>query len=254
MSDRFFHRCAVLTAAAVSFTVISAASAALSVPRNGVVWDATFEGDVSPPTGSTPAWTSFDTQGAGANQSTDGDLYTINTTQVGAAVSYGVTSNWSTGGSVRTTEIRTRVIPETYEATDGAAGIILGVNGVAFNLRFHTGFISYNAGGLNSIATLDTTQFHTYRMITDLTGSPNFSLYIDGATTPNFTSNGSWFFSAGFDTIVWGDFSTGGLAGHTETDYISWSAGAHSEVPEPTAVAGLSVAGALLIARRRRGA
>lgn len=229
-------------AAAGALLIATSAWAALMVPRNGVTWDGTYESDVAPPNTSTPAWTTFDTQGTGAGQSSDGDIYTINSTNVGAAVSYSTTELWSTAGSTRTVEIRTRVVPETYEAGDGAAGIVLGVNGIAFNLRFHTGFVSYNAGGLNTAVTLDTTQFHTYRMVADLTGSPNFALYIDGATTPDFTSNGSWFFSAGFDTLIWGDTSTGGLAGHTETDFISWTAGNHPQVPEPAGLALMTVA------------
>lgn len=241
----------LVAAAAAGLGFATCALGAFSLPRNGVVWDATYEGDVAPPTGSTPAWAVFDTQGAGAAQSSDGDIYTVNTSAVSAAVSYGVSANWSTAGSTRTAEIRTRVIPETYEAGDGAAGIILGVNGIAFNLRFHSGYVSYNVGGtLNTAATLDTSEFHTYRMVVDLAGSPNFALYIDGAQTPDFTSNGSWFFSAGFDTIVFGDFSTGGLAGHTETDFISWAAGAQTQVPEPTfGIAGLAAA---LLMRRRK--
>ncbi len=239
----------------VAFAALVAGSAsafaAFNVNRNGVAWDATYEGDVAPMTGSTPAWGPFDTQGAGAFQSSDGNLYTINTSGVSAAVSYEQTDlSWTGAGLVRTAEVRLRVIPETYEAGDGAVGIILGVNGIAFNLRFHTGFITYNAGGLNTAATLDTTQFHTYRMVTDLTASPNFALYIDGANAPAYTSNGSWFFSAGFDKIVFGDFSTGGLAGHTDTDYISWTAGAHAQVPEPTTLGVLGAFSALLIRRR----
>lgn len=231
---------------------VQSAHAGFNVLRNNVTWDATFEGDVAPPTGATPAWSLFDTQGVGAFQSSDGDIYTINTSATTAAVSYSQSTNWSAGATTaRTVEIRTRVIPETYEAGDGAAGIILGLNSTAYNLRFHTNQVTYNAGGLNTAAALDTTQFHVYRMVVDQTANPAFSLYIDNALTPAFTSNGSWFNSPGFDMIVWGDFSTGGLAGHTETDYISWKIGAHPPVPEPASLATLALGG-LLIARRRR--
>jgi hypothetical protein len=241
-----------LSCAAGTLLVIGSTQAAFLVNRNGVTWAATYEGDVSPPTGSTPAWSQFDTQGAGANQSTDGDLYTVNTTGTSAAVSYGISTDWSTGGLTRTAEIRTRVLPETYEAGDGAAGIVLGINGVAFNLRFHTGFVTFNTGALSTAATLDTSQFHTYRMIVDLAAAPNFSLFIDGNPAPAFTSNSSWFFSSGFDTVVWGDFSTGGLAGHTETDYISWTPGSHPpEVPEPAGLALISL-GAAVVMRCRK--
>jgi hypothetical protein len=231
-------------------SAVPSVQAAFGVSRNGVTWDATFEGDVAPPTGSTPAWSVFDTQGVGAAQSSDGDLYTVNTSATTAAVSYSQQTNWTGGGQARTVEIRTRVIPEAYEASDGAAGLVVGLNDIAYNLRFHTGQLTYNSGGLNTAATLDTTQFHVYRIVVDQAANPVFSLYIDGALAPSFTSNGSWFTSGGFDTIVWGDFSTGGLAGHTETDYISWAIGAHPPVPEPATLAGLAVGVSLL--RRRR--
>jgi hypothetical protein len=229
------------------------ADAAFNVDRNGVVWDATYEGDVAPPTGATPPWVQFDTQGVGAGQSSDGDLYTINSLNVGSAVSYEQTNLWTGPDQARTVEIRTRVVPESYEASDGAAGLVLGINDIAYDLRFHNGFVTFNSGGLSTAATLDTTQFHVYRVVVDQTASPVYSLYIDGALTPAFTSNGSWFTSAGFDKIVWGDYSTGGLSGHTETDYISWAAGAHPPVPEPASLACLA-AGALLINRRSRRA
>lgn len=245
-------RNALLLSLGVTTLCAGAAPAALLVPRNGETWAATYEGDVAPPTGSTPAWTQFDVQGSGAAQSTDGNLYTVNTAATTDAVSYFVTGGWSGTGPTRTVEIRTRVIPESYEATDGAAGLVIGVNDIAFNLRFHTGYVTFNIGGsLNTAATLDTTQFHTYRMVADLAGSPNFRLYIDGNPSPVYTANSAWFNSSGFDSLVWGDFSAGGLSGHTETDFISWGPGALTNVPEPASLTALAL-GAFFLRRKSR--
>lgn len=227
------------------------ASAAVNVNRNGVNWAGTFEGDVSPLTSSTPAWGVFDNNGFAA-ESSDGNIYSYVSGAVGVTASYSMAdATWTGGGTARTAEIRARVPDNVGEAADGVGSLILGINDQAYDLRFHTGFLSYNGGsGLVSAATLDTSEYHIYRLTVDQAANPIVNLYIDNNPTPVFTSNGNWFTSSGFNSLVFGDISAGGESGKMDVDYISWSAGAIAPVPEPAALAFLPVACLLL---RRRG-
>jgi hypothetical protein len=253
MKVRRFCRSATLPAAAWLALAPACAWGAFSVNRNGVVWDATFEGDVADLTASAPAWGVFDRNGF-ASETTDGNLYRYVSGSVGTSVSYEQLSTFAGGpDGAWTVEARLRVEPSTFEASDGAGGIVVGVNGVAYNVRFHSHTVTYNVNGsLNPVVpSIDPTQFRVYRMVVDQSASPAFSLYIDNDPVPAFTSNASWFISPGFNKIVFGDFSTGGLAGIVETDYVSWTRGAFP-VPEPaTGALALGLAAAAL--RRRRG-
>jgi hypothetical protein len=229
----------------------SVSIAATNVPRNGVTWDATYEGDVAALTDSSPAWTIFDVSNSNS-ATTDGDVRRHVTNNTAGANSYGFSgTGWT--GTARTAEIRARVVvdPLAPEAGDGTASFILGVNDEAFDFRFFTTGIAYNSGGLNTVVPMDTTQFHIYRVTVDTGANPRVNLYIDGNTTPAFSSNGSWFTSPGFNSLVYGDISTGGEAGSMDVDYISWTTGVHPEVPEPSALA-LTGAGAAALLRRQR--
>jgi len=240
-------------AALCSIALLAPAEAAVGVNRNGVVWAGTFEGDVADLTASTPPWAVFDRNGFAA-ESSDGDIYSYVSGSTGTTVSYNQNNSWAGTGLARTVEARVRVPDANFAATDGVGGLVLGVNNLAYNVRFHPGFISYNDNvtGLFSVKELDTSVFHTYRAVVDQSASPIFSLYIDNDPTPVFTSNNHWFNSPGFDTLVFGDFSTGGLSGKLDTDFVSWTAGAFApEVPEP-ALLGVVLLGALMLIRRRQ--
>lgn len=240
-------------AAAALLGVAAAAShAALNVDRNGVLWPGTFEGDVADLTTSIPPWGIFDRNGFAA-ESSDGNIYRYVSGSVGTAVSYEQTATFAGApGQAWTAEARVRVEPSAFEAGDGAGALIMGVNSQAYAMRFHTGFVTYNfSSGLSTVATLDTTLFHTYRMVVDQSANPAFSLYIDGNPTPVLTTNDTWFTSPGFNKLVFGDTSTGGLAGIMEVDYISWTAGAFP-VPEPTGLLAAAAGFGLLGLRRRR--
>ena len=228
------------------------AGAATNVDRNGVTWDATFEGDFAALTGSTPAWSVFDV--ANSSESTDGNIRTHTTTAAAGANSYSVASNWSGTGGARTVEIRARVPnPDIAGVTDGQASLILGVNNIAYDFRFTDDSLLYNVGGaLATVATLDTTQYHIYRVTVDQSANPIVNLYIDNNPTSVFSSSESWFTSPGFDILVYGDISTGGEAGTIDVDYISWADGVQTAVPEPASLGVLALAGVALVGRRRR--
>jgi hypothetical protein len=205
---------------------------------------------------SDPAWTVFD-RTSGSSETTDGDIRTYISPTVANANSYEFTgSSWTGAGTARTVEARIRVADDATvsQATDGQGSLILGVNDAAYDFRFFDGFIAYNtsSGGLSSVVTLDTTVFHTYRVTVDQSATPVVSLYIDGDQTPAFTSSSSWFTSAGFDKLVYGDISQGGESGSLDVDYISWASGVQTQVPEPSALALTSLAAAALLRRRRR--
>lgn len=230
------------------------ANAALNVNRNGVTWDATFEGD-SLPTASNPAWAVFDNNGFAA-ESSDGDIYSYVSGSTGTSVSYETTdSTWTSGGAARTVEIRARVPDAVNQAGDGVGSLILGINGIAYDLRFVDGAVYYNpasaGSGLTTAATVDPGVFHIYRLTVDQAANPILNLYIDNSPTPAYSTNANWFTSAGFDKIVFGDISTGGESGKLDVDYISWTSGVHAPVPEPTAV-GLLALGGIALARRSR--
>lgn len=244
--------CAAAAAAAAALLGTAAASqAALNVNRNGVLWTGTFEGDVADLTTSTPTWGIFDRNGFAA-ESTDGNIYRYVSGSVGTSVSYEQTATFPGGpGGAWTAEARLRVEPSAFEAGDGAGGLVVGVNNQAYALRFHTGFVTYNfTSGLSTVATLDTTQFHVYRAVVDQSAAFAYTLYIDNNPIPVLETNDFWFTSPGFNKVVFGDFSTGGLAGIVETDYVSWTAGAFP-VPEPTGLAAVAVAGLCALRRRR---
>ncbi len=235
----------------------TAVEAGTLVNRNGVVWASTFEGDVAALTASSPAWGIFDKGGPGVTESTDGNIYSYTSVTVGrdaSAVSYSIGTDFAGTGNVRTVEARVRV-PSTL-ALDGAGSILLGVNDNAYDVRLYSDHLGYNgAGGVAAPANIipvDLTQFQTIRIIVDRTSSPNYRLFLNNNPTPVFTSNDVWFTSPGFDNLIFGDISFGGLQGTVEVDYISWTPGAFVPVPEPASLFLLAAGGcAVCIVRRR---
>lgn len=237
---------------AMAAGLVSEAEAATNVLRNGVLWESTFEGDVADLTTSTPAWTVHD-RNLQASETTDGDVYSLVSENTGESASYKTTAGYSST-TARTVEIRARVPDSVFEAGDGIASLVAAMNGDAYDLRFASHGLLYNNGGsLSTVVTMDTSEFHVYRIVTDTNASPTYSLYIDGSTTAAFTSSTPWFTSAGFDGLFFGDISAGGLAGKIDVDYISWTDnGAFAPlVPEPSTLL-CAAAGALFIAGRRR--
>jgi hypothetical protein len=249
MNRRQFTAARVAAAVALGL-LCSTAGAASNVTRNGVLWAETFEGDVAALTASTPAWAVFDVANSNA-ATTDGDIRTYTTTNEAGANSYEFAgASWTGAGTQRTAEIRLRVPNDgQYEALDGQGSFIVGV-GDALDFRFFNGQLKYNfSTGLANIATLDTSAFHIYRVTYDQAASPQVNLYIDGNTTPAFSTDDQWF--TAFDKLVFGDISTGGEAGKLDVDYISWASGVHAPVPEPSSLALLAIGGAAMLRRRK---
>lgn len=237
-------------AVVASVVLAQASHAAFLVNRNGVTWANTFEGDVAALTSSTPAWAVFDKNGFAA-ESTDGDIYSSVSGSVGTTSSYTAPS-WAGSGSARTAEIRVRVPATAFEAADGAATFDTSLND-AFDLRLYHDKVAYNGtGGLtdsSNIVPLDLTQFHLLRAVVQ-TSSPRYRLFIDNNPTPVFSRDDAWF--SGFDVLLFGDISAGGLAGAVDVDYLSWTPGAFApEVPEP-AMLGLLPMAAMLLSRKRK--
>lgn len=224
--------------------------AATMVVRNGVTWAYTFEGDVADLTTSSPAWSTFDKNGF-ATESSDGDIYSYLSGSTGVTNSYSA-PNWSGTGNQRTAEIRVRVPDASLQAADGSAAFTAG-NGNAYDIRIYQDRIAYNGtGGVtdpSNIVSLDLSEFRILRAVVDPTASPAYKLYVDNNPIPVLERNDFWF--GGFDVLLFGDLSTGGISGQVEVDYISWTPGAFVPIPEPSTAMLLGLMGVALIGLKR---
>jgi hypothetical protein len=90
--------------------------------------------------------------------------------------------------------------------------------------------VAYNGSNINggvldplNIVELDMTEFHTFRITVDQNAATVYKLFIDNNPAPAIATNDWWFDAGGFDTLVFGDISTGGETGKSEWDFLSWT-------------------------------
>lgn len=252
------HKAGLLAAGAVIAMAPCLAHAALAVVRNGVTWNGTYEGDVAPPTASTPAWSNFDVNGS-ATASSDGNIYTSNSPSVTATNSYVITTGF-TSGTARTLEFRVKVDANAAEAGDGAIQFIPAVDGYFMAVSVGKHFVALNQGGsfiAQDTSVDNTADFNTYRVTVDRSLSTDiYKLYMNNNSTPILTSGASTgqYAGADYDEVIFGDTSAGGSQGISYTDFVSWTdqgAFAPTAVPEPASLAVVALGG-LFFRRRAR--
>lgn len=199
-----------------------------------VVWTSSYEGDVFPES-ATPAWTENSiggTRSLGTIGSTN--FLNINTFPDPSEQRHFVQNNLSVwdGSTDSTIEIRARV--NSQSGTDGAGEFNWRSGSFEDLLALRVGSIGLRSNVSNY--TMDTSDFHTYR-ITLESGAPRFKIYVDNNDTPVLNGTGD---AETSNLLVFGDFQ-GIYGGSVDWDYIRWTnAGAFPAIPEAsTATASL---------------
>ena len=228
------------------------ASADFLVPRNGVTWDATYEADFEPHSGSNnPIWVES-IAGSGSSRVASGGILRLTSDGLNGYLRYDQTgSTWTGLGAQRTIEWRMMV--ESQTSADRATDFLsfAGSDGY-WIVEFKDTSLRLVGSSAGSDIPIDTTTFHTYRLVIDGgLAVDQATLYVDSNPLPFLSSGSVAPGSAGAnDFLAFGDGSSGGIGGVIEWDYVSWTAGAHP-VPEPSAAV-LVLIGGLLLMRRRR--
>jgi hypothetical protein len=224
------------------------ASADFLVPRNGVTWDATYEADFEPHSGSnSPIWT----EGIGGAQSSrvaSGGILTLTSADISNLRYDQAGSSWTGLGQQRTIEWRMRVASQ--QAGDRATDFLSFAGGDGFWIvEYKDSSLRLNGSSAGSDLPIDTTTFHTYRLVIDPgLATDKARLYVDNSLF--HSSGGASPGNAGANNfLAFGDGSSGGIGGVIEWDFVSWTSGTH--IPEPSMVALIAIGG-LLLSRRRR--
>jgi hypothetical protein len=226
-----------LTLALVSSVAASTVFAAENITRNGVTWNATYEGDVFP-SASTPVWSIYANSGSWTANNNIPGIFTQDTF-VGSAgawqVSTGFDNALSTG---RTVEANLKLgINENYP--NAASGVVdLLVFGGSRYMVFVVGTNSVSMGGTStSSAVVDMlSSFNTLRVTYDSTQTTDaWKLYLNSDATPIISSGSDLGAALGspFYAVVFGDPTTSGIGGESQWDYISWTDTGAFAVPEP---------------------
>lgn len=221
--------------------------AAYSVVRNGVTWNATYEGDAAP-SAESPAWDYWASPIRGASTNS---IWTQTATSTNVLYWNQHDSSWTGAGSQRTVEFRMQVDGQA-PVDSAAAEVQLYLGSYEWTLIISTNSIDLWGAAQAGSATVDTTSaLQTFRLTIDTTLGTNqqAKLYLDNNPVPILTSgstpSGNW----GADFIRFGNQSTGGT---TSWDYLSWTSGIYAPVPEPASAALLGLAGLVLLAKLRR--
>jgi hypothetical protein len=251
------------TMALFSIACTIPAHALTNFTRNGVLWEGSFEGDTTalttagtPPTGTTPAWSTFDV--SGGSTSTSGGIFTITTTTVAQRQSWSNTFGMTTS-SLMTVEWLANVDTSVSSDSFGVGGVIVWANDRVLNFDMKSTGVSITQGGseIGSVGSLDMSVDRTYRVTYDGSlSSDKWNLYFDGNTTAAWSS-GSILgaSSASVNKVVFGDYSAGAFFGKSNWDNIAWTdEGAYAPVvPEPsTAALALAAMGFSVIFSRFR--
>lgn len=240
----------------MSFSIIalSVASASGAIVVDGYEWDHAYTGDVLPDDAlSTPQWTKVESGGSALLTLGGGEL-TIDTTNV-TSTRYRLPdgSAWDPANE-QTSWVQFRMKVNSQKATQFAAGFYLGGGTGAHARRIDLNIGSLNGGGVSNssyqlIASLDVTQWHTYRVAFNLSDN-TYRLWIDDFAATPYT--GALIGFGGFaDQLTFGGLH-GDARGSSTWDYVAWNnSHAPVAVPEPALLSVMGMMG--LVARRRRG-
>ena len=211
------------------FICVAAATAFAdeNMTRNGVTWNATYEGDVFP-SASSPVWSIYANSGSWTANNNIPGIFTQDTYIESAGawqVSTGFDNPSSTG---RTVEAKLKMgSNENYpNAADGVVTLL--VFGGNRYMVFYIGTDSISmAGTSTSSASVDMlSNFNTIRVTHDSTRSTDaWKLYLNSDSAPIISSGsdlGVPLESPSY-AVVFGDPSTGGIGGESQWDYISWT-------------------------------
>lgn len=247
------------------FAMGAAAMLSAAAAQGAINWTVSYEADVTPEAASSISYSlggtdSFSQSGAAGTSSATGGIYSFSTLggNNGAffhtpTESVKVSLNSDTGYTV---EWRARITGADTPGIMNAAAIQVDEGRAGIDRFWDLELInSDGAGGFDVVltntignyvaATIDNTNFHTYRVTVLSTGA---TLYIDDNPTPIGTL--ATFRALGTNNFRFGDFS-GGEDAAFETDYIRiFDGGAVAPVPEPAAMSLIGL-GALVLRRRK---
>lgn len=218
--------------------VMSMGFASAAVVVNGVTWTHGYEGNVVPndPSSQPGAWDLVTNTGT-TSQSISQGILNISTNGINSNLLYRQLPSspggphWAPTGIGSTLEARIRVVDSGDLVGIQSIDIRDGDRLFRFLFSHDTGVFTGVRDMLNEqFVAADIFQFHTYR-VTVNEAANLASLYVDGATTPAFTTSG---IAASFTLLDFGDQSSGDWDGQVEYDYIRWTnQGAFSPIPEP---------------------
>jgi len=221
--------------------------------QDSVDFDWKYEWDVD---GQTPTLVDLDTDGAdwvrtsggSSSSSVSGGILTFNVQ--GSAIRFYDNVEWDAAISAAngyTVEMRVRVVSNTESA--GAISFQSGTDGNdELRLNIGEGGQGANGGDLSLGADDNSTDFNVFR-VAQVGGSTNYTVWRNGV---ELLDDAAAPVSAGTaDRLLMGIVGTN-YGGVTEVDYIRFTSGAFSPIPEPSAflLAAIGLVG--LIATRRR--